>query len=64
MEAGIIFMILLLIFLITMFILEPIRIDIIALSIPVILMLPIALDAARQLGLNPMAFALGPVQLF
>jgi di/tricarboxylate transporter len=37
MEAGIIFMILLLIFLITMFIIEPIRIDIIALSIPVIL---------------------------
>ncbi|MGM0421149.1 MAG: SLC13 family permease [Bacillota bacterium] len=39
MDSGIIFMILLLIFLIIMFILEPIRIDIIALSIPVILVL-------------------------
>ncbi len=37
MDPGIIFMILLLIFLIIMFIIEPIRIDIIALSIPVIL---------------------------
>lgn len=37
MEPGIIFMIFLLIFLIAMFIIEPIRIDIIALSIPVIL---------------------------
>ena len=37
MDPGIIFMILLLIFLIVMFIIEPIRIDIIALSIPVIL---------------------------
>ena len=37
MDPGIIFMILLLIFLIVMFIIEPIRMDIIALSIPVIL---------------------------
>ena len=37
MDPGIIFIILLLIFLIIMFIIEPIRIDIIALSIPVIL---------------------------
>src|SRR6056297_3994306 len=37
MEPGIIFIILLLIFLIVMFIIEPIRMDIIALSIPVIL---------------------------
>ncbi|MGM0602000.1 MAG: SLC13 family permease [Bacillota bacterium] len=37
MDSGIIFMILLLIFLIVMFIIEPIRMDIIALSIPVIL---------------------------
>lgn len=37
MDPGIIFMIALLIFLIVMFIIEPIRIDIIALSIPVIL---------------------------
>lgn len=39
MNLGIIFMIFLLIFLISMFIIEPIRIDIIALSIPVILVL-------------------------
>ncbi|MGM0379691.1 MAG: SLC13 family permease [Bacillota bacterium] len=39
MEPGIIFMIFLLVFLITMFIIEPIRLDIIALSIPVILVL-------------------------
>ncbi|MGM0508563.1 MAG: SLC13 family permease [Fusobacteriota bacterium] len=37
MDSGIIFMIFLLIFLIVMFIIEPIRIDIIALSVPVIL---------------------------
>jgi len=39
MDPGIIFIIFFLIFLITMFIIEPIRIDIIALSIPVILVL-------------------------
>ena len=39
MDPGIIFIILLLLFLIVMFIIEPIRIDIIALSIPVILVL-------------------------